>query len=136
MFAHFHTQEYAGRPKTEENKPMRAFVVLATLLLAGSASAQPRPGPAFADATATHVPTASELHALDAVFGDFDKDGDLDVALAVEYGANPLYLNDGKGKLRWVEGALGRPIHDSEHVRTADFDGDGLLDLVFVAEDG
>ena len=115
---------------------MRLFVVLAAVLLAGSASAQPRPGPAFADATATHVPTAAELHALDAVFGDFDKDGDLDVALAVENGANRLYLNDGKGKLRWVEGALGRTVHDNEHVRTADFDRDGLLDLVFVAEDG
>ncbi len=123
---------------------MRLFVVLAAALIAGTGSAlvagpagaQPRPGPAFADATATHVPTASELHALDAVFGDFDKDGDLDVALAVEYGANRLYLNDGKGKLRWVEGALGRTVHDSEHVRTADLDRDGLLDLVFVAEDG
>ena len=115
---------------------MRILVALAAVLVAGTATAQPRPGPAFADATATHVPTASELHALDAVFGDFDKDGDLDVALAVEYGANRLYLNDGKGKLRWVEGALGRTVHDSEHVRTADFDGDGFLDLVFVAEDG
>ena len=115
---------------------MRALVVLTTLLLAGTATAQAQSGPAFADATATHVPTASELHALDAVFGDFDKDGDLDVALAVEAGANRLYLNDGKGKLRWVEGALGRTVHDSEHVRTADFDGDSFLDLVFVAEDG
>ena len=97
---------------------------------------RPRPGPAFADATATHVPTAAELHALDAVFGDFDGDGDLDVALAVENGANRLYINVGKGKLRWVEGALGRTVHDNEHVRAADFNRDGLLDLVFVAEDG
>jgi hypothetical protein len=115
---------------------MRICVALAAVLLAVPAAAQQKPGPAFADATATHVPTASELHALDAVFGDFDRDGDLDVALAVEYGANRLYLNDGKGKLRWVEGALGRTVHDSEHVRTADFDGDGFLDLIFVAEDG
>jgi len=117
-------------------KVMRIFVFLAAALFAGTAFAQPRPGPAFADATATHIPAAPELHALDAVFGDFDRDGDLDAALAVEYGANRLYLNDGRGKLRWVEGALGRTVHDSEHVRTADFDGDGLLDLVFVAEDG
>jgi hypothetical protein len=115
---------------------MRIRVALTAILFAGTAFAQPRTGPALADATATHMPAAPELHALDAVFGDFDKDGDLDVALAVEYGANRLYLNDGKGKLRWVEGALGRTVHDSEHVRTADFDRDGFLDLVFVAEDG
>lgn len=118
-------------------KKHQAIAAVAALLGAGAvALAQPRSGTAFADATATHIPAAPDLHALDAVFGDFDRDGDLDVALAVEYGANRLYLNDGKGKLRWVEGALGRTVHDSEHVRTADFDGDGFLDLVFVAEDG
>ena len=115
---------------------MRILIALTAALLAGAAQAQPKPGPAFADATATHVPADAELHALDAVFGDFDGDGDLDVALAVENGANRLYVNEGKGKLRWVKGALGNTVHDNEHVRAADFNRDGLLDLVFVAEDG
>ncbi len=66
---------------------------------------------------------------------DVDKDGDLDVAVAVEYGANRLYLNDGKGQLTWQEGALGKVSHDSEHVLSEDFNRDGFMDLIFVAED-
>lgn len=87
------------------------------------------------DATPTHVPAAPELHALDAAFLDVDRDGDLDVAIAVEGDVNRLYLNDGHGHLTWKPGAFGTVAHDSEHVRSADFNGDGLPDLVFVAED-
>jgi hypothetical protein len=72
---------------------------------------------------------------MDAVFIDVDHDGDLDVIIAVEYGVNRLYLNDGQGRLSWKEGAFGNVRHDSEHVRAADFDRDGNMDVVFVAED-
>lgn len=113
-----------------------SMIALATALLAWPALAQTGDTAAFADATTTHAPAAPDLHALDAAFGDYDGDGDLDVAVAVEYGVNRLYLNEGKGKLRWAKGALGHVVHDSEHVRAADFDGDGRLDLVFVVEDG
>lgn len=89
----------------------------------------------YIDVTATHVPQAPELHALDAVFVDVDNNGTLDVVLAVEYGVNRLYLNDGSGKLTYKEGAFGKGAHDSEHVLAADFDQDGHLDFIFVAED-
>lgn len=36
------------------------------------------------DVTATHVPPAPELHALDIALADVDGDGDLDAVLAVE----------------------------------------------------
>lgn len=108
------------------------------LLCAQAACAAARDGdaaPAFRDATATHVPAAPDLHALDAALLDVDGDGDLDVVLAVEGDANRLYLNDGKARLSWKRGAFGDASHDTEHVRTADFDRDGHADVVFVAED-
>ncbi len=93
-----------------------------------------RPSAHFVDATATHVPMAPSLHATDSVFIDVDNDGDLDVVVSVEYGVNRLYLNDGTGKLSYVPDAFGTRMHDSEHVRAADFNGDGNMDVVFVAE--
>lgn len=89
----------------------------------------------YRDVTATHLPQAPELHALDGVFVDVDADGDLDLAVAVEGGPNRLYLNDGAGRFSWREGALGDQSGDHEHVKAADFDGDGRPDLVFVDED-
>lgn len=91
--------------------------------------------PYFEDVTATHVPQSPDLHTLDAVFGDMDGDGDLDVVLAVENDVNRLYLNDGKGKLSWKKGTFRDAKHDSEHVRLSDFNGDGRLDAIFIAED-
>ncbi|UHD47712.1 VCBS repeat-containing protein [Aureimonas altamirensis] len=92
------------------------------------------PSEFFVDATATNVPTAPSLHATDSVFVDVNNDGHLDVVVSVEYGVNRLYLNDGTGKLTYMPSTFGDTIRDSEHVRTADFDGDGNMDVVFVAE--
>lgn len=89
----------------------------------------------FLDVTATHVPRADKLHALDAEFVDVDKDGDRDVVLAVEGDANRLYLNDGQGRLSWRQKAFGTVAHDTEHVRSADFNRDGFADVMFIAED-
>ena len=66
---------------------------------------------------------------------DVDKDGDLDVVLAVEGDVNRLYLNDGKGRLSWQQKAFGSVAHDTEHVVSADFNKDGFADVMFVAED-
>lgn len=110
----------------------------AALLTASACHAQAPQEPtpqAFRDVTATHVPQAPELHALDIALADFDHDGDLDAALAVEGAPNRLYVNDGRGRFAWREGAFGQRAHDTEHVRAADFDRDGHVDLVFVAED-
>ncbi|MBX8559681.1 VCBS repeat-containing protein [Pseudomonas cichorii] len=93
-----------------------------------------RPSSVYVDATATHAPIEPSLHATDSVFIDVDHDGDLDMVVSVEHGVNRLYLNNGKGRLTNKPGAFGKVTHDSEHVRTADFDGDGNADVVFVAE--
>jgi hypothetical protein len=109
------------------------------LLAAGACQAQTPEAEgaplAFRDVTDTHVPRAPDLHALDIALADFDGDGDLDAALAVEGAVNRLYLNDGQGRFVWREGAFGERPHDTEHVRAADFDRDGHMDVVFVAED-
>lgn len=121
--------------------PLPAGLVACSMLLCSHAAmtqSQPTPTVAstvYLDATATHVPQADKLHALDAEFVDVDKDGDLDVVLAVEGDANRLYLNDGKGRLSWRQKAFGSVAHDTEHVVSADFNKDGFADVMFVAED-
>ena len=113
--------------------------LMAGLFIAGSTHSQPAqppaPLPAYRDATATNVPIAPDLHGLDAAVADVDGDGDLDVAIAVEMGLSRLYLNDGTGKLTWKQGVFGWLEHDNEHVRFADLDKDGHVDVVFASEE-
>src|SRR5690606_37140574 len=46
-----------------------------------------------------------------------------------------LYLNDGTGRFTWSQGTFSLEKHDTEEVELADFDRDGHLDAVFIAED-
>jgi hypothetical protein len=78
------------------------------------------------------VPTACHS----AVAGDFDNDMDLDLYLVcagpVENLPNRLYENDGKGNFRLVPdagGASGSSLGRGDVVVTADYNGDGFLDL-------
>lgn len=116
----------------------RTHVISFTLSIAvllSAAAYLPSASPWFRDVTATHLPQAPEIHTLDAAFADVNGDGALDAAIAVEGGANRLYLNDGEGRLTGQEGAFGEGAYDTEHVRIADFSGDGIPDALFVAED-
>jgi hypothetical protein len=89
----------------------------------------------FKDVTATHIPIDPEAHPLDVVLIDVNGDKHLDAVLAMENAPNRLYLNDGKGVFSWKKGVFAEKNHDTEHVRAGDFDKDGKLDLIFVAED-
>ena len=116
-------------------------LTLALLLAACSSASQAQqsapgaPAPrAYIDATASHMPSVPRWHAVDAVFIDVDKDGDLDLVVAVEHRANALFINDGAGKMRHVPDVFDRRSRDNEHVRSADFNNDGIADVIFVAE--
>ena len=126
---------------TAPHRPLCTLAVF-SLLSVPACAAEPAPSSGaaplatrYTDVTATHVPTDPDLHALDAALLDVDGDGDLDVAVAVENGANRLYLNDGTGMLTHRAGAFGSARGDNEHVRVADFDRDGHMDVLFIAEE-
>ncbi len=64
---------------------------------------------------------------------DYDLDGDVDLYLANDFGANPLLRNDGDGRFTDVAPALGANDRGSGmNVSFADIDGNGAFD-VFVA---
>src|SRR5690606_21428029 len=69
------------------------------------------------------------LHTQAVLVGDLDNDGDMDVVLINEIGANVYFLNDGAGNL----GApidIGAEIDNSQAGALGDLNGDGFLDLV------
>jgi hypothetical protein len=82
--------------------------------------------------------SAEQVFSFSCALGDVDRDGDLDLAVAVgePYYNNPgrslLYLNDGLGD-------FGSPVWTTERDRHSldiawsDFDGDGWLDLVLAS---
>lgn len=114
------------------------FIVLTALvgsLIVEQAFSQSTETKYFKDVTATNLPIDPEAHPLDVVLIDVNGDKHLDAVLAMENAPNRLYLNDGKGIFTWKKGVFAEKNHDTEHVRAGDFDKDGKLDLVFVAED-
>lgn len=74
------------------------------------------------------------------VFGDFDNDGDPDLFVANAYGyyrmKSLLYENRGAAFVEVGEAAGAAFEHEMTGVASGDFNGDGLLDLVFSAYDG
>lgn len=64
-------------------------------------------------------------------FGDVNRDGKMDVAIADHCKGAFVYLGDGTGK--WTSASAGLPSNGSEDVAVGDFDKDGCLDLALVA---
>ena len=135
--------------------PLNASLfILACALAGGPAAAEEAGSPGFrlTDVTDTHLPVTDLRNSMDVGVADLDGDGDLDVVIPQEFRVNKLLLNRGDGRfedasdrippLSPEELAGGPPQlqfpgagHDSEDVSIADFDGDGVLDLIIVAED-
>ncbi|NNE10879.1 MAG: signal peptidase I [Ilumatobacter sp.] len=73
--------------------------------------------------------TLASAKSLDVAAGDFDADGDLDLAFANEGSANTVWWNDGSATFTDSGQALGTAATTA--LAAGDFDGDGDLDLVF-----
>ncbi len=65
--------------------------------------------------------------ARDARWADYDNDGDLDIAVAVGYGKNQVYRND--GNTTFVNAWTAPSLDYTSRIAWADVDGDGILDL-------
>ena len=87
----------------------------------------------FKDVTVDQLPS-EKMHTVDADFYDLDGDNDLDILTGNSFGHSYMaYLNDGKGNFT-NEAAVVIPPSirgDGIDMETADFDGDGILDLYF-----
>src|SRR6185436_21131505 len=85
-----------------------------------------RPDPVGFRLEAVAFPALAE-EVVGAAFGDYDRDGDFDLALAVRGGAR-LFTNDGSGQFT-PAASLGQPGDVTLSVAWGDLDGDGRLDL-------
>jgi pimeloyl-ACP methyl ester carboxylesterase len=92
--------------------------------------------PLYQDMSSQLPDDGAKTAAMDVVAVDIDNDKDLDIILANEFEANTLLINDGKGNFtNESTKRLPQEIHDSEDIAVADFNGDGLPDIVFCSED-
>src|SRR5690606_9315484 len=89
----------------------------------------------FTDVTTSHMPIDTNSHVLDVSLVDVNDDSMPDMVLAFENEPNRVYLYDGSVQFLEAEADLVEANHDTEHVRVADMDNDGFLDVVLVAED-
>lgn len=102
-----------------------ASSLLAAALITGAAHAA---DPAF---TSIQPEMFAVPGSLSNAWADFDKDGDLDLAVSLKGGEVRLYRND-KGVLTNIGASVGLPTTGKEvrGVSWGDYDGDGYLDLL------
>ena len=78
---------------------------------------------------------AEEL-TLDAAFGDFDEDGDIDLVVINSDGANRLYSNQRQGIFRDISEEAGIPaVPSATAVSVGDYNNDGFLDLFLASSE-
>jgi hypothetical protein len=112
-------------------RPTLLGAVLAAATAVAVATAQgPTPGPAPVF-TAVQPDLLGVRNSLANAWGDYDNDGDLDLAVSLGTGEIRLYRND-QGVLTSVGRELGMPQSGQEFrgLSWGDLDGDGFLDLL------
>lgn len=123
-------------------------MIIRSLLVASVLVSPAAATPWFVEATLPEAPPSATM---DIGAADLDADGDLDLVLPQEWRPNRILVNDGRGRFAVAESALPPPPEaelarppnvqnsltgkDSEDVSIADFDGDGVQDLILVVED-
>ena len=99
------------------------------LLLTATVATQSPGAPAF---TSVQPELLGVANSFANAWGDFDNDGDLDLAVSLASGEVRLYRND-NGVLVSVGAELGMPQAGTQELRGlswGDYDGDGFLDLI------
>jgi FG-GAP-like repeat/Secretion system C-terminal sorting domain len=110
---------------------MKIGILTVMLCVAGVAQAQ-----LYTNASANLPDNGAKGASMDVRAADLDGDGDLDIVLANEFQPNTILINDGQGRFtNGTAGNLPQPSKDSEDVAIADFNRDGILDLIFCSED-
>jgi len=106
------------------------LVVVAAV--AAVASQQPRPSPAAPALVSVQPEVLGMPNSLANAWGDYDNDGDLDLAVSLGSGEVRLYRNDA-GALVSVGAEAGMPQAGGQEFRGlswGDYDGDGFIDLL------
>jgi len=89
--------------------------------------------------TLTSIPRFESLDNGDSVVGDFDRDGDIDIAFSIfeNFGPGAAYWieNDGKGVFSAPQ-VIARELPQARDLHLADMDGDGKPDLIRPGEKG
>ena len=117
--------------------PLTCSLACGVLPIATANAQDPASSRTLRDASPTALPLAMlQGRSMDAEWIDLNGDRRPDLIVASEFGQNVVLMTPADGRLDRATNALpqGR-LHDSEDIAVADFDGDGHLDIVFVAED-
>lgn len=99
----------------------------------GTGGSDPDTTAKFQNVSSSNLPSGLSGTTQKGKAADFDRDGDLDLALAIPFAANKLLINDGSGNFA-DESTTRLPALDSNtrDLAVADFNSDGNPDLFFV----